>query len=126
MKIKELPESIGNLRVDGYLNLSHNCIHDLPVCITTMRILGGVNLSCNGILHLPTGFGSIKVGCWCGEKVCPLGSLQLSYNNLEELPQGMDQIRVRRDLFLDHNFLFLIMTTIRSETSSQERRLAPR
>ena len=62
MGIKVLPESIGDLTVDGHLWLDGNNLATLPASFGSLTVGGGLHLSGNNLATLPSSFGSLQVG----------------------------------------------------------------
>ena len=60
--IAVLPESIGDLTMDGGLGLSHNNLATLPASFGSLTVGGGLWLNDNNLATLPASFGDLKVG----------------------------------------------------------------
>ena len=65
-----LPESIGDLTVDGHLWLEKNQLESLPTSFGSLTVGGDLYLYSNKLESLPESFGSLTVG----------GDLGLHYN----------------------------------------------
>ena len=61
-QLRELPDSLCQVRIGGNLNMSVNMIQKLPENIGDLRVGAILNLSGNEIRKLPKSFGNIKVG----------------------------------------------------------------
>ena len=70
-----LPERIGDLTVDGILNLSDNQLESLPESFGSLTVRGDLYLQGNKLESLPESFGSLTAG----------GYLYLNKNQLESL-----------------------------------------
>ena len=57
-----LPESIGDLTVDGGLNLHGNKLESLPKSFGSLTVGGHLYLDNNQLESLPESFGSLTVG----------------------------------------------------------------
>ena len=60
-----LPESIGDLTVGGFLELSCNKLESLPESFGSLTVGCDLYLQCNKLESLPESFGSLTVGCDC-------------------------------------------------------------
>ena len=60
--INVLPESIGDLTVDGNLELNDNILTTLPESFGSLTVGGNLYLNNNNLGSLPESFGSLKVG----------------------------------------------------------------
>ena len=60
--IKKLPPSIGDLTVDGYLDLTFNDLEELPESFGNLIVGKNLNLANNKLASLPESFGNLKVG----------------------------------------------------------------
>ena len=88
-----LPESIGDLTVDGNLNLYNNQLESLPASFGRLTVGGALNLQCNRLESLPASFGRLTVG----------GDLDLYRNKVESLPASFGGLTVGGDLRLSNN-----------------------
>ena len=79
-----LPESIGDLTVDGSLYLYSNNLATLPESFGSLTVGHDLDLPDNNLKTLPDTFGSLNVG----------GNLGLSYNNLATLPESFSKVTV--------------------------------
>ena len=95
-QLESLPDSFGNIEVGGYLDLSGNVLSSLPKNFGNIKVDGYLNLHYNQLTSLPTSFGKIKVG----------GDLDLSDNQINELTDSFGKIKVGGNLDLSDN-LFL-------------------
>ena len=93
MGINVLPESIGDLTVDGYLGLSFNNLATLPANFGSLTVGGGLGLNHNNLATLPASFGSLTVG----------GTLYLHNNNLATLPASFGSLQVGDEVYLGGN-----------------------
>ena len=107
--VRKLPDSFGNLKVKGDLNLSSYIMNEkdnngylinldyqfksLPNSFGNIEVGGNLDLSGNELKTLPKNFGNIKVG----------GYLNLHYNQLTSLPTSFGKIKVGGDLDLSDN-----------------------
>jgi hypothetical protein len=57
-----LPESIGDLTVDGSLDLSSNKLESLPESFWSLTVSRSLYLNSNQLISLPESFGSLTVG----------------------------------------------------------------
>ena len=91
--IKVLPESIGDLTVDGNLGLYNNNLATLPAGFGSLTVGGNLYLHYNNLATLPASFGSLTVG----------GDLDLSINNLATLPASFGSLQVGETVYLRDN-----------------------
>jgi len=85
-----LPESFGDLRFDGDLNLANNELTALPESFGGLSVGRNLKLSGNRLTRLPDGFGSIRVG----------RDLSLARNPWRSFPTRIGELQVGRDLLL--------------------------
>ena len=88
-----LPESIGDLTVDGHLWLEKNQLESLPTSFGSLTVGGDLLLYSNKLESLPESFGSLTVG----------GYLDLCDNQLESLPESFGSLTVGGYLVLKSN-----------------------
>ena len=74
--IKVLPESFGDLIIEGYLDLSGNKLASLPESFGCLTVKGNLYLNKNELASLPASFGNLTLN----------GKLRLDDNNLDTLP----------------------------------------
>jgi hypothetical protein len=90
-----LPESIGDLTVDGDMALYSNQLESLPESFGSLTVGGQLNLCNNKLESLPESFGSLTVG----------GDLHLNNNKLESLPESFGSLTVGGHLYFNNNQL---------------------
>ena len=88
-----LPESIGDLTVDGSLDLSSNKLESLPESFGSLTVSRSLYLNSNQLISLPESFGSLTVR----------GSLYLYIIQLESLPEWFGSLTVGGDRYLNDN-----------------------
>jgi len=88
-----LPESIGDLTVDGRLCLQFNQLESLPESFGGLTVGGDLKLENNKLESIPESFGSLTVG----------GNLNLYFNQLESLPESFGSLTVGGYLGLYNN-----------------------
>ena len=76
--ISLLPQSFGNIFVNGNLDLSHNKLIELPINFENIIVEGDLDLSYNELKSLPQNFLNIKNN----------GDINLTNNKLESLPNN--------------------------------------
>ena len=101
-KIRILPDSFGNIEIGGDLNLSHNQFTSLPLNFGNIKVGGNLNLSFNRLTELPPNFGNITVG----------GDLSFKYNKLVYLPDSFINIKVGGNLILTYNCIKILPENI--------------
>ena len=101
-KIIKLPDSFGNIEIMGDLNLSHNQFTSLPLNFGNIKVGGNLNLSHNKLVELPPNFGNITVG----------GDLSFKYNKLVKLPDSFINIKVGGNLILTYNYITILPENI--------------
>jgi hypothetical protein len=94
-QLMSLPESFGNLTVGGELRLADNQLVSLPESFGDLTVGGDLFLNNNQLNTLPESFGNLTVG----------GKLSLADNQLVSLPESFGDLTVGRDLFLNSNQL---------------------
>ena len=95
-RINRLPESFGNIKITGDLNLSNNIFQTLPESFGNIIVGGNLYLTDNYYLEtLPESFRNITVN----------GDLNLAGNHLKTLPESFGNIIVGGDLILNDNLL---------------------
>lgn len=100
-ELDSLPESFGNLEIGKSLDLHSNNLTSLPDNFYEMKIDNGLRLDNNKISSLPKDFGKLSIG---HDGVPGTGGLELSNNRLETLPEGFTDITVDNgDLYLRSN-----------------------
>lgn len=88
-----LPESLGDLIIDGDLYLEENRLQSLPHSFGEVTVAGDLWLASNALETLPESFGRLQVG----------GELGLQHNQLRSLPASFGSCRVREHLHLHKN-----------------------
>lgn len=94
-EIAALPDSLGDLVIDGDLYLEENHLQRLPDHIGNLSIGGDLWFASNQLETLPESFGRLQVG----------GELGLQHNRLQGLPGNFGSIRVGEHLHLQKNLL---------------------
>ena len=94
-ELTSLPASFGNLKVGGDLHLFENELTSLPASLGNLAVGGELDLRLNGLTSLPDSFGNITVG----------GHLDLRGNDLTSLPASFGNITVGGNLDLSRNKL---------------------
>jgi len=93
MEMVTLPESIGDLSIDGDLFLNNNELASLPDSFGGLTVGGTLFLTENNLASLPESFGTLAVG----------GDLHLNSNNLASLPESFGNITLGGVLFIGQN-----------------------
>ena len=93
--IHYLPESFGDLIIDGDLGLAEANLASLPSSFGNLKVGGNLDLNNNKLTFLPDSFGNLKVG----------GNLGLFGNELKSLPDSFGNLKVGGDLDLEQNDL---------------------
>ena len=94
-QLTSLPESFGNLRINGKLILTNNRLKSLPESFSNIQISNDLYLVNNSLTTLPESFGNIQVGM----------DLVLTKNLLTSLPESFGNLKLNRNLFLSYNKL---------------------
>lgn len=100
--ITHLPENIGDLTIDGELDLGNNKLVSLPDNFSYISVRGDIVLNKNNLVSLPDNFGNLKTG----------GVLNLSYNNLHSLPKSFGNININGNIYLLGNKINTNITVI--------------
>jgi hypothetical protein len=93
--INQLPESFGDLEINGHLYLNNNRLTSLPESFDQLTIGKDLWLSYNKLTSLSESFGNLKIG----------GNLYLGSNKLTTLPESFSNLTVNGDLSLNINKL---------------------
>ena len=94
-QIKQLPESIGDLKLDGIFQLDENDFITLPNSFGGLEVSEDLFMGHGNLKKLPEKFGDLKVG----------KGLYLGYNKLESLPESFNNLTVGDDIWLSYNKL---------------------
>ena len=81
-KLRNLPISFGNIKVEGDLDLSHNQLKSLPYNFGNIILKGDLDLSHNLLTSLPENFLKINND----------GDINITNNKLESLPKNFYKI----------------------------------
>ena len=100
--LKELPESIGNLKSLGILYLDNNQLKSIPESIGNLKSLGILYLDNNKLESIPESIGNLKSLKW----------LYLDNNKLESIPESIGNLDSLKELRLDNNQLESIPKSI--------------
>ena len=90
--IKQLPDSLGLLKELKYLDLSGNELQELPSTVCQLVLLQTLNLNCNKLMALPN---VAKLQC--------LSRLDVSHNELNELPGGIYELQHLVEVHVSNN-----------------------
>ena len=93
--LSKLPESFGDLIIDGDLDLNNNQLTSLPESFGSLTVKGHLDLGNNQLTFLPESFGSLTVD----------GDLLLYDNQLTSLPESFGSLTVKGHLLLGNNQL---------------------
>jgi hypothetical protein len=88
-----LPESIGNMRIDGNFICSYNQLTSLPESIGNMRINGSFHCSDNQLTSLPESIGNMRIN----------GSFICYDNQLTSLPESIGNMKIGGDFYCSYN-----------------------
>lgn len=95
-KLQAIPETMGQLKILGDLDLSYNQLQELPGSFGSIIILGGLKLNDNELAKLPDSLF---------EATRKLTHLQLQNNQLVALPNCFDGFEVGSDFDASNNKL---------------------
>jgi internalin A len=93
LRLRRLPEAIGQLSQLQELNLSYNQLNTLPEAIGQLSKLKVLNLTHNRLSTLPEAIGQLS----------ELKKLHLSGNQLSTLPEAMQSLKTLEELYLHGN-----------------------
>lgn len=115
--LDELPVEIGNLAHLTTLDLHRNAIHTIPSSVGLLKQLKNLDLSGNLLKNLPVEVGEIDslhtLNMTCNqltsvpslEKAKHLARLDLSHNQLTDLPDGIFKLEFLSELKASDNFI---------------------